>query len=118
MGKEIERRIQMIFRSILTKPTGRIFLHIHVKLGLTKGKEERSMNEKRAREIAASPVMANVTYDGKNIYIENVNRQSANIHLLQDPTQRQIVAVNDLVEHPGTGGTHKTSTIKYGQPPY
>ena len=58
------------------------------------------MEEQRAQEIAASPVMANVTYHGKNIYIENVNRQSANIHLLQNPGQRQTVSLNDLVEHP------------------
>ena len=76
------------------------------------------MEEKRAREIAASPVMANVTYNGKQIYIENVNRQSANIHLLQDPSQRQTVDVGDLTECPGQGEIHKKSTVKYGQPPY
>jgi|GEM_PF-797381 len=76
------------------------------------------MNEKRAREIAASPVMANVTYNGKAIYIENVNQQSANIHPMQDPSQRQTVSLNDLVEHPGKGEIHKQSTVKYGQPPY
>jgi len=76
------------------------------------------MDEKRAREIAASPVMANVTYGGKQIYIENVNRQSANIHPLHDPKKRQTVSLNELVEHPGQGGVHKESTGKYGQPPY
>ena len=76
------------------------------------------MNDKRAREIAASPVMANVTYNGKQVYIENVNQQSANIHPLQDPSQRQTVSLSDLEERPGQPGTHKKSTVKYGQPPY
>jgi small acid-soluble spore protein H (minor) len=76
------------------------------------------MDEKRAREIAASPVMANVTYDGEPVYIENVNKQSANIHSLYDPSQRQTVSLADLVEHPGEGGGQPRSRTKYGQPPY
>ena len=31
------------------------------------------MDTKRAKEIASSPIMANVTYNGTPIYIESVN---------------------------------------------
>lgn len=57
------------------------------------------MDLKRASEIAASPVMAHVTFQGTPVYIENVNRQTANIHALNDPGHRQLVLLKDLVEH-------------------
>jgi len=34
------------------------------------------MNKQRAQEIAASPVMAHVTYLGTPIYIQNVDEQN------------------------------------------
>lgn len=59
------------------------------------------MDKKRAREIASSPVMANVTYNGAPIYIENVNENtgSAKIHLLNQPGNRQEVPLTNLIEH-------------------
>lgn len=59
------------------------------------------MDKRRAEEIASSPVMANVTYNGTPIYIENVieNKASANIHPLNQPGYRQEVPVTSLIEH-------------------
>ncbi|ANB60517.1 small acid-soluble spore protein H [Anoxybacteroides amylolyticum] len=59
------------------------------------------MNAKRAQEIAASPVMANVTYNGERIYIEQVDEQNgtALIHPLHAPNNKQRVAVSSLQEH-------------------
>jgi len=57
------------------------------------------MESKRAREIAASPKMVNVVYNGFPIYIENVtNNNTAMIHTLNNPSNRQMVSVSDLVE--------------------
>ncbi|MGI6684517.1 MAG: small acid-soluble spore protein H [Bacillota bacterium] len=58
------------------------------------------MDIKRAKKIAASPVMANVTYNGNRIYIENVDetRGTASIHPLNQPENRQEVPVNNLLE--------------------
>ncbi len=58
------------------------------------------MNEKRAKEIASSPVMANVTYNGSQIYIESVNESnhSATIHLLNQPENREEVLLSGLTE--------------------
>ncbi len=59
------------------------------------------MDKRRAKEIAASPVMANVTYNGTPVYIENVddNNGIANIHPLNQPGNRQEVALTSLIEH-------------------
>lgn len=59
------------------------------------------MDKKRAKEIASSPVMANVTYNGTQIYIENVNENKgiANIHPLNQPRNRQEVSLTSLKEH-------------------
>jgi small acid-soluble spore protein H (minor) len=56
---------------------------------------------KRAKEIAASPLMANVTYNGSKVYIENVNElnNSANIHYLNQPYDQQEISLNKLKEH-------------------
>jgi small acid-soluble spore protein H (minor) len=56
---------------------------------------------KRAKEIASSPVMANVTYNGTPIYIENVNENnsSASVHPLNQPGNRQEVPLTSLSEH-------------------
>lgn len=59
------------------------------------------MNTQRAKEIAESPVMANVTYNGSPIYIQNVDdsNELARIYLLDDPQNEKEVAIKDLIEH-------------------
>jgi small acid-soluble spore protein H (minor) len=59
------------------------------------------MNTQRAKEIAASPVMANVTYNGVPIYIEQVDEQNetATIYPLDEPKNKQTVSVSSLKEH-------------------
>ena len=58
------------------------------------------MNSQRAQEIASSPVMANVKYNGQQIYIQSVDAQNetARIYPLENPQNEQEVAVNSLVE--------------------
>jgi small acid-soluble spore protein H (minor) len=59
------------------------------------------MDKRRAKEIASSPVMANVTYNGNPIYIDGVseNKETANIHYLNQSSGVQEVSLNNLVEH-------------------
>lgn len=59
------------------------------------------MNTQRAQEIAASPVMANVTYEGVPIYIQRVdeNNETARIYPLDQPENEQEVPLNSLIEH-------------------
>lgn len=59
------------------------------------------MNKQRAQEIAASPVMANVTYNGMQIYIQNVDEtnETARIYPLNEPNNEQEVPVSSLMEH-------------------
>ncbi|MDQ0215339.1 small acid-soluble spore protein H (minor) [Oikeobacillus pervagus] len=59
------------------------------------------MNIQRAKEIASSPVMANVTYNGTSIYIQNVDEQNqtARIYPLDQPENEQSVSLNQLIEH-------------------
>lgn len=61
----------------------------------------QNMDKQRAQEIAASPVMANVTYQGKQIYIQHVDDQSGRAHIfpLDQPEQVQEVSVEELIEH-------------------
>ncbi|HHT45796.1 MAG TPA: small acid-soluble spore protein H [Firmicutes bacterium] len=58
------------------------------------------MDVQRAQEIADSPVMVNVTYNGDLVYIEHVDRekQIAKIHSLNNPNNKQMVFVSDLQE--------------------
>jgi len=58
------------------------------------------MNVQRAKEIAASPVMAHVVYDGVPIYIQKVDEQTetARIYPLDQPENEQEVPVNRLQE--------------------
>jgi small acid-soluble spore protein H (minor) len=57
------------------------------------------MDAKRAREIAASPVMADVIHNGVPIYIENVmNDNTAMVHTLSNPSDRQKVSISKLIE--------------------
>ncbi|WP_129726472.1 MULTISPECIES: small acid-soluble spore protein H [Bacillaceae] len=59
------------------------------------------MDKQRAKDIAASPVMANVTFDGHQIYIEKVDEQNgtATIYPLDQPEKKQNVMVDHLVEY-------------------
>ncbi|UFJ43046.1 small acid-soluble spore protein H [Brevibacillus humidisoli] len=58
------------------------------------------MNPRRAQEIAASPVMANVTYNGLPIYIQHVDEQNetARIYPLDQPENEQEVPLYSLRE--------------------
>ncbi|MBM7644196.1 small acid-soluble spore protein H (minor) [Scopulibacillus daqui] len=58
------------------------------------------MNKQRAKEIAASPVMANVTYNGQSIYIQDVDEknETARIYPLDEPENEQVVSLNELKE--------------------
>ncbi|MFD6209114.1 small acid-soluble spore protein H [Peribacillus sp. NPDC060253] len=55
---------------------------------------------KRTEEIASSPIMANVTYNERSIYIEHVDEQNgtASIHSLDEPNKKQSVSVTSLKE--------------------
>jgi len=55
----------------------------------------------RAKEIASSSMMADVTYKGTPIYIESVdfNKETANIHPLNDALNSQEVSLTNLKEH-------------------
>lgn len=59
------------------------------------------MDTRRAQEIAASPIMANVTHDGSPVYIQNVDEQSqmARIYRLNNRDNEYEVHVNSLEEH-------------------
>lgn len=63
-------------------------------------KEVHIMDIKRAKEIASSSVMANVSFNGQKIYIENVDdsKGTAFIHPLNKPNNRQEVEIASLVE--------------------
>jgi len=56
------------------------------------------MDTKRAKEIAASPEMVDVKYNGQSIYIENVNKNknTAVIHELDNPNEKHEVPINHL----------------------
>lgn len=58
------------------------------------------MNKQRAQEIASSPVMANVTFNGDPIYIQNVdeNNETARIYPLAEPEKEQQVSLSNLTE--------------------
>lgn len=59
------------------------------------------MDAQRAQEIASSPVMEKVTYNGKQIYIQHVdeNNGTARIYTLKDPQNEQEVPLSSLIEH-------------------
>ena len=59
------------------------------------------MNKQRAQEIASSPIMANVSYEGVSIYIQHVdeNNGMARIYPLDSPENEQEVPLNSLIEH-------------------
>ncbi|MFK2826623.1 small acid-soluble spore protein H [Bacillus sp. B190/17] len=59
------------------------------------------MNKQRAKEIVASSVMADVTYQGSPVYIQNVDEknETARVYPLAQPENEQTVPLNSLVEH-------------------
>ncbi|MGG0175711.1 small acid-soluble spore protein H [Gottfriedia acidiceleris] len=59
------------------------------------------MNKQRAQEIASSPEMANVTYNGVPIYIQHVDEsnETARIYPLGQPDREEEVSINSLSEH-------------------
>ncbi|OLO39245.1 H-type small acid-soluble spore protein [Alkalihalophilus pseudofirmus] len=58
------------------------------------------MDAQRAQQISSSPDMANVMYNGQQVYIEHVdqNNGTATIHPINDPNQKQSIPVNNLME--------------------
>lgn len=58
------------------------------------------MDAKRAQEIAASPIMTNVDYNGTRVYIEHVDqgKQQATVHPLDNPSKKHSVNVITLEE--------------------
>lgn len=59
------------------------------------------MDARRAQEIANSTNMANVMYNGTQVYIEHVDQQNglATVHPLDEPNNKQSVSVSNLIEH-------------------
>lgn len=59
------------------------------------------MDNKRAKEIASSPDMIKVTYNGAPVYIESVNEDNniAKIYFLNKPDNKQEVSITNLEEH-------------------
>lgn len=59
------------------------------------------MDAQRAQQIAQSPVMANVTYNGRQIFIQHVDEQTgmARVYPLDQPELEQTVPVRHLTEH-------------------
>ncbi len=70
--------------------------------GNLKGDHEEvcEMDLKRAKEIASSPVMAHVTHEGHQVYIQSVDEgtQKAKVYHLKNPDHRYEVHVHDLME--------------------
>ncbi len=58
------------------------------------------MDARRAQEIASSPEMVNVTYNGQNVYIEHVDQSNgiATIHLVDKPDKKESISVDTLIE--------------------
>ncbi|MFG6149187.1 small acid-soluble spore protein H [Halobacillus sp. B23F22_1] len=58
------------------------------------------MNIQRAQEIAASPVMANVTFNNAPIYIQHVDeeKQTARIYTLNNPENELEVSLSEIQE--------------------
>lgn len=58
------------------------------------------MDIQRAQEIAASPIMETVTYNGNQIYIQHVDEknETARIYELKNPQNEQEVPLSSLKE--------------------
>ncbi len=63
-------------------------------------KELSNLNNRRAKQISSSPIMANVTYEGTPVYIERINdiTGTAYIHPLDMPGMHKEVFITDLTE--------------------
>ncbi|WP_246943051.1 H-type small acid-soluble spore protein [Bacillus pinisoli] len=59
------------------------------------------MDAKRTQEIASSPEMINVTYNGEKVYIEHVDQDQgkATVHPLNNPDKKISVSVTSLEEN-------------------
>ncbi|SFG45180.1 small acid-soluble spore protein H (minor) [Halobacillus alkaliphilus] len=58
------------------------------------------MNKQRAQEIAASPVMAHVSFNNQRIYIQHVDEKNATarIYPIDQPENELEVSLNELRE--------------------
>lgn len=58
------------------------------------------MDKNRAKEIAASPIMAHVSHNGTQVYIQGVDEQSETAHVyhLKNPNEKHDVHVSELQE--------------------
>lgn len=58
------------------------------------------MDIQRAKAIASSPDMVNVTNDNSPVYMEKVNdsNQTCAIHYLNQPEKKEIVPLSNLIE--------------------
>ncbi|GAE31404.1 H-type small acid-soluble spore protein [Alkalihalobacillus hemicellulosilyticus] len=58
------------------------------------------METERAQEISSSETMIPVMHNGQKIYIEHVDRSNgkATIHPIDNPEQKQSVAISELTE--------------------
>jgi len=63
--------------------------------------EAFSLNTQRAIEISESSIMAQVTFNGKPVYIQHVDEQNetARIYPLDQPENEQFVPLNQLSEN-------------------
>jgi small acid-soluble spore protein H (minor) len=59
------------------------------------------VDNQRAKEIISSPDMADVTYNGTRIYMENLNEsdQCCIIHFLNQPVTKLNVPLSSLEEN-------------------
>ncbi|MEG8976308.1 H-type small acid-soluble spore protein [Priestia megaterium] len=59
------------------------------------------MDKQRAKQIADSPVMANVTYNDTAVYIQHVREENDTVRIypLGQPENEQNVSVSQLVEN-------------------
>lgn len=58
------------------------------------------MNRQRAQQIAESPVMAEVTYQGVPVYIQHVDaeQEMARVYPLENPEKEMEVPLHQLME--------------------
>ncbi|MQR86270.1 H-type small acid-soluble spore protein [Bacillus megaterium] len=59
------------------------------------------MDKQRAKQIADSPVMANVMYNDTAVYIQHVSEENDTVRIypLGQPENEQNVSVSQLVEN-------------------
>ncbi|SFE79651.1 small acid-soluble spore protein H (minor) [Paenibacillus catalpae] len=64
------------------------------------------MDINRAKEIAASPIMEDVKYNGTQVYIQHVDEEkgTARIYSLAEPDQEIEVPLRSLIEQSSTMG--------------